>query len=129
MPTIKVLGIDLGKSSLHLIDRDHRDQNTLRKKLSRSKLIEFIAQLPNCTIAFETCGRTGMHFVPVKSEDAQMLTVCHCLRGGFVSERTKIMCLIGAILLEFGLALPKGHATMKGLFQRLGKQKMNCLTR
>jgi len=57
MFTIKVLGIDLGKSSFHLIGRDHRDQNTLRKKLSRPKLIEFIAQLPNCTIAFEACGR------------------------------------------------------------------------
>jgi len=31
MSTIKVLGIDLGKSSFHLIGRDHRDQNILRK--------------------------------------------------------------------------------------------------
>jgi len=169
MSTIKVLGIDLGKSSFHLIGRNHRDQNILRKKFSRPKLIEFIAQLPKCMIAFEACGgahwlahqclqyghqvrllppqfvrpyvkgnkndfidadaiaeacgRPGMHFVPVKSEDAQMLAVCHCLREGFISERIKVMCRIGAILLEFGLALPKGHATMKGLFQWLSKQK------
>jgi len=31
MSTIKVLGIDLGKSSFHLIGRDRRDQNILRK--------------------------------------------------------------------------------------------------
>jgi len=169
MSTIKVLGIDLGKSSFHLIGRDHRDQNILRKKFSRAKVIEFIAQLPPCLIAFEACGgahwlarqclkhghrvrllppqfvrpyvkgnkndfidadaiaeacgRPGMHFVPVKSEEAQMLAVCHRLREGFVSERTRLMCRIGAILLEFGLALPRGHATMKHLFQWLATKK------
>jgi len=58
MSTIKVLGIDVGKSSFHVIGRDNRDQNTFRKKFSRPKLIEFIAQLPNYLIAFEAIGGT-----------------------------------------------------------------------
>ena len=52
-----------------------------------------------------------------------MLAVCHRLRECFVSERTRLMCRIGAILLEFGLSLPRGHATMKRLFQWLATKK------
>jgi len=50
------LGIDLAKQSfqLHGINRDGR--TILKKKLSRKKLSEFIAQLPACTIGIEACG-------------------------------------------------------------------------
>ena len=168
MSTITVLGIDLGKSTFHLIGRDSHEQTILKKKLTRKKLIEFIVQLPACTIAFEACGgahwlarlcqrhghttklippqyvkpyvkgnkndfidanaiaeasgRPSMRFVPVKSEEAQSLAVCHRLREGFVADRTAYMSRIGAILLEFGLALPVGHSTMKRLFAWLATQ-------
>ncbi len=169
MSTIKVLGIDLGKSSFHVVGRDDTDTNCFRKQLSRPKLIEYLAQLPPCSVAFESCGgahwlarkcqqfghavrlippqyvrpyvkgnkndfidaaaiveastRPDMRFVPVKPESAQIMAVCHRLREGFVAERTACMCRIGAFLLEFGLTLPKGHATMKRLFSWLGTQK------
>lgn len=165
---IKVLGIDLGKSSFHIIGRDASDQPIVRKKLTRQKLIQFIANLPPCLIAFEACGgshwlarkclgyghevrlippqyvkpyvkgnkndfidaaaiaeacgRPDMRFVPVKSEDRQVMAVCHRLRESFVTERTAVMSRIGAILLEFGLALPKGHCAMKKLFRWLASQ-------
>jgi transposase len=61
MSSIKVLGIDLGKSSFHLIGRDSHEQNILRKKLTRSDLLEYIAQLPPCIVAFEACG--GSHWL------------------------------------------------------------------
>lgn len=165
---IKVLGIDLGKSSFHVIGRDHSDQLVLRKKFTRGTLIEFIAQLPPCLIAFEACGgahwlaracqryghdvrlippqyvkpyvkgnkndfidadaiaeavgRSGMRFVPIKSEEAQVQATVHRLRESFVAERTACMSRIGAILLEFGLSLPTGHSRMKKLFQWLAIQ-------
>ena len=64
-----------------------------------------------------------MRFVPVKPVSAQIMAVCHRLREGFVAERTACMCRIGAFLLEFGLTLPKGHATMKRLLSWPGTQK------
>ena len=59
MSNITVLGIDLGKSSFHLIGRDSGDHLVFKKHLSRSKLLEFIVNLPPCIIAFEACG--GAH--------------------------------------------------------------------
>lgn len=61
MSTIKVLGIDLGKSSFHVIGRDKSHNRIFRKKFTRSKLIEFLQQLPACLIAFEACG--GAHWL------------------------------------------------------------------
>lgn len=166
---IKVLGIDLGKSCFHVVARDNHDATVIRKKFTRTKLLEQLAQLPPCLIAFESCGgahwlarrclaightvklippqyvkpyvkgnkndyidaaaiteaatRPDMRFVPVKSESSQIVAVCHRLREAFIMERTACMSRIGAFLLEFGLSLPKGHATMKKLFSWLGAQK------
>ncbi len=169
MFTIKVFGIDLGKSCFHVVARDSNDSTAMRKKFTRTKLLEQLAQLPPCIVAFESCGgahwlarrcqaightvklippqyvkpyvkgnkndyidaaaiaeastRPDMRFVPVKSESAQIMAVCHRLREAFVAERTACMSRIGAFLLEFGLSLPKGHATMKKLFSWIGAQK------
>ena len=166
MSIIKVLGIDLGKSSFHVVGRDDTDCILLRKNYTRTKLLEQLSLIEPCIVAFEACGgshwlarrcqamghqvrlippqyvkpyvkgnkndfidaaaiaeacgRPGMRFVPVKPESAQVTAVCHRLREGFVAERTACMCRIGAFLLEFGLSLPKGHATMKRLFSWIG---------
>lgn len=168
MSTIKVLGIDLGKSSFHVVGRDDKDSTLLRKKYTRTKLLEQLSLIEPCTVALEACGgshwlarrcqsmghnvrlippqyvkpyvkgnkndfidaaaiveacgRPDMRFVPVKSESAQVMAVCHRLREAFVAERTACMSRIGAFLLEFGLSLPKGHATMKRLFSWIAAQ-------
>ncbi|MFV0576245.1 MAG: IS110 family transposase [Vibrio sp.] len=70
----------------------------------------------------EAASRPSMRFVAVKTEDAQVIAVIHRIRDGYIRERTACMCRIGAILLEFGLSLPKGHAKMKELFQWLVEQ-------
>jgi transposase len=56
---IKVLGIDLAKQSFQLHGIDESGQTVLRKKLTRAKLVAFIAQLPPCLIGLEACG--GAH--------------------------------------------------------------------
>lgn len=61
MSSIKVLGIDLGKSNFHLIGCDTHHQPVFRQKLSRHKLLEYLAQLPPCVVAFEACG--GAHWL------------------------------------------------------------------
>lgn len=169
MSTIKVLAIDLGKSSFHVVARDDNDSTLIRHKFTRAKLLDKLANIPPCTVAMEACGgahwlarkcqsfghrvllippqyvkpyvkgnkndfidaaaiaeasgRPGMRFIPVKSEQNQVLAVCHRLREAFVSERTACMSRIGAFLLEFGMALPRGHASMKRLFSWLAAQR------
>jgi transposase len=70
----------------------------------------------------EAASRPSMRFVAVKTEEAQVIAAIHRIRDGYIKERTACMCRIGAILLEFGLSLPKGHAKMKVLFQWLADQ-------
>ena len=57
---IKTIGLDLAKSVFHLHGVDGEDKVVLRKRLSRSKLAEFIAQLNPCMVAMEACG--GSHY-------------------------------------------------------------------
>jgi len=54
--TIKAIGIDLAKSVFHLHGVDEQGKIVVRKRLSRRKLAEFMAQLPPCLVAMEACG-------------------------------------------------------------------------
>lgn len=56
---IKVLGIDLAKQTFQLHGIDASGKAVMRKKLTRAKLVAFIAQLPPCLIGLEACG--GAH--------------------------------------------------------------------
>jgi len=62
--SVTVLGIDLAKSSFQLHGVDAYGNTVIRKKLSRNKLVPFIAQLPICTIGIEACGGAN-HWVRV----------------------------------------------------------------
>lgn len=56
---VAVLGIDLAKKSFQLHGVDKQGKTVLRKRLNRSRLNEFIANLPPCVIAMEACS--GAH--------------------------------------------------------------------
>jgi transposase len=57
---IKTLGIDLAKNVFQLHGIDAKGKAILRKRLTRQKMIEFIANLTPCTIGIEAC--TGAHY-------------------------------------------------------------------
>jgi len=44
---IRSIGIDLGKTTFHLIALGERSQVVIRKKFSRSQLLVFTANLPS----------------------------------------------------------------------------------
>lgn len=56
MNKITLLGIDIAKNIFQLHGADHRGKVVLRKKVTRTNLLSFIAQLPQCVIAMEACG-------------------------------------------------------------------------
>jgi transposase len=56
MSNINLLGIDIAKQNFQLHGVDDKGNVMLRKKLTRNKLVEFIAKLPACIIAMEACS-------------------------------------------------------------------------
>ena len=60
MTKVTLLGIDIAKEIFQLHGITALGNAVLRKKLKRSELIKFIANLEPCTIVMETCG--GSHY-------------------------------------------------------------------
>jgi transposase len=58
---IATIGIDLGKTTFHLIGMDARGTIVLRRKVSRGQLLSCLANLPVCRIGMEACA--GAHHV------------------------------------------------------------------
>lgn len=52
---ITTLGIDIGKTWFHLIGCNRAGTPVARHKLNRSKLMQFIVNLPRCLIGMEAC--------------------------------------------------------------------------
>ena len=55
------LGIDLGKTTFHLVGMNQRGEVVLRKRLSRLQLLHFTANLKVKLVGMEACG--GSHFL------------------------------------------------------------------
>jgi len=58
---IASIGIDLGKTTFHLVAMGERSKMLLRKKFSRAQLLAYTANLPACLIGLEACA--GSHFL------------------------------------------------------------------
>ena len=54
--TISVLGIDIAKLVFHVVGMDNAGRVVLRKRLARSELPRFIANMPPPRIGMEACG-------------------------------------------------------------------------
>jgi len=57
--TIRVVGIDIGKNSFHIVGLDERGAIVLRQKWSRGQVSTRLANLPPCLIGMEAC--VGAH--------------------------------------------------------------------
>ncbi|HRF44902.1 MAG TPA: IS110 family transposase [Candidatus Competibacteraceae bacterium] len=53
---IQVVGIDLAKRSFHVYGVDERGQWVISKTFNRTRLSEFMVNLPACMVAIEACG-------------------------------------------------------------------------
>jgi transposase len=63
----------------------------------------------------EAASRPAMRFVTPKTEARQVLSALHRIRESLVRDRTKTVNQIHGFLLEFGVSLPVGKATMTRL--------------
>lgn len=64
---IASIGIDLGKTTFHLVALGERNKVLVRKKFSRSQLLAYTANLPASLIGLEACS--GAHFVGTALRD------------------------------------------------------------
>ncbi|WP_238935351.1 hypothetical protein [Vibrio diabolicus] len=62
----KIIGIDLAKNIFFLVEINHKGKNLNRKKLQRSKLLNYVAMQSPCIIAMEACS--GTHYWARKFE-------------------------------------------------------------
>jgi transposase len=87
MSNVAVVGLDLGKSTFHLVGLDAKGKRVFAKKLSRKQLFVFTANLPSCLIGMETC--CGAHAVARKlisqGHDARLIP------GQYVTPYVKTM--------------------------------------
>ena len=67
MQNITLIGIDLGKHSFHVHCQDKSGNPLLRKKFTRTKLIEFLAGCSSTTVVMEACA--GAHFMARRIAD------------------------------------------------------------
>ena len=56
MSNVTLLGIDIAKTVFQLQGVDVEGKIVLKKRLHRHKLVDFICNLPACTIVMESCG-------------------------------------------------------------------------
>ena len=54
MDNVSIIGIDISKSSFQVRGATSSGEPVLRKKLSRGKVLEFLASQPPCLVVMET---------------------------------------------------------------------------
>jgi len=72
----------------------------------------------------EAASRPSMRFVTPKTEAQQTLSALHRVRESLVRDRTKTSNQIHAFLLEFGISLPIGYASIRRLSTFLAEQNL-----
>ena len=58
---ISTIGIDIGKTTFHLVGLDQRGAIVLQQKVSRSQLERRLVNVPRCLIGMEACS--GSHHI------------------------------------------------------------------
>ncbi|EDY2188855.1 IS110 family transposase [Salmonella enterica subsp. enterica] len=67
MQNVALIGIDLGKHSFHIHCQDKSGKALLRKKFTRTKLMQFLATYPSSVVVMEACA--GAHFMARRISD------------------------------------------------------------
>ena len=165
MNNITTIGIDLAKNVFQLHGADASGKRVLRKRLQRSDLGDFIANLPRCLIGMEACGsshywarlfrsyghevklmspqyvkpyiktnkndvadaegiaeavtRPNMRFVPIKETYQQDILCLHKVRERLVGNKTALSNQIRGLLLEYGISIPQGGASLRKILPEI----------
>jgi transposase len=86
------------------------------KLMSPRKVKKFVENNKNDAKDAEACSvavdRGDMTFVPIKTETQLEIQAEHRVRSYYVKQRTGLMNMMRGLLLELGIAIPKGKAAL-----------------
>jgi transposase len=57
---VTTIGLDIAKNVFHAHGADASGWRLFSRRISRTKLLEFFAQQPRCTVALEACGGASL---------------------------------------------------------------------
>ena len=86
---IRSVGIDLGKTTFHLVALSDNGKVLLKKKLTQKQLIAFTANMQTCLIGMEACS--GSHFLgrALREQGPEVKLIPAQFVKPFVVTRTK----------------------------------------
>jgi len=154
-----IIGIDLAKNVFEVYVEDATGQVVKRCRLSRKKMLPWLANRAPALVGMEACGgahywareleklghevrliapqyvkpwvqtnksdsvdaraicravqEPGMRFVAIAGEAQQAVQAFHRVRSRLMGNRTALVNQIRGILLEYGVALPQGVASVR----------------
>ncbi len=160
-----IIGIDLAKNVFEVYVEDGSGAVVERKRLSRKKLLPWLANQAPALVGMEACGgahywareltklghdvrviapqyvkpwvqtnksdaadaravcravqEPGMRFVGMASEAQQAVQAPHRVRSRHMGNRTALVNQIRGILLEYGVAIPQGVASVRKMLPLL----------
>jgi transposase len=86
------------------------------KLMSPRKVKKFVENNKNDAKDAEACsvavGRGDMTFVPIKTETQLEIQAAHRVRSYYVKQQTGLMNMMRGLLLELGIAIPKGKSAL-----------------
>lgn len=77
---------------------------------------------------YEAMTRPTMRFVPVKTSEQQDVQMLHRIRSRLVKNRTALGNEIRGFMLEYGIALAKGHGVIRNKLLDIMEDKSDNLT-
>ena len=153
------IGIDLAKNVFEVYVEAEGGALVARRRLSRKKLLTWLANWPPAVVGMEACGgahywarevtklghtvrliapqyvkpwvqtnksdradaraicravqEPGMRFVAIAGEAQQAVQAVHRVRSRLKENRTALVNQIRGVMLEYGVALPKGVAAVR----------------
>jgi transposase len=149
--SIKVVGVDLAKNVFQLHGVDDLGYAQLRRRVTREKLLETVAQLEPCVIGIEASNsayywasqferfghqvricvavqQPNMRFVPKRSVEQQDVQALHRARQRLVSHRTALASQIRGFLRDRGIVFPRNISYTRRLLPQILEDAENGLT-
>src|SRR5580700_6081701 len=131
------IGVDIAKNCFQVHALESEDCSATKRRLSRSGIVKFLAEVEPCAIGMEACGsahywarrfRAMGHEVKLtppiyvkayvkrgKSEDQQATLMAHKTRELLVKQRTMSVNALRGHLAEFGVIAAKGISHVEEL--------------
>jgi transposase len=94
---IRSVGIDLGKTTFHLVALGDKGKVLLKKKFTQKQLITFTANMQTCLIGMESCS--GSHFLG-RALRAQGKRVVLAVCTGWMGSEMMASCRKQRVLVD-----------------------------